>query len=69
MSARLTDFVILCFGGLLMFGGWGLVLGACVGWVLNLVAIAQVNDFSGMLVLRVIGIFVAPIGAVLGWIS
>jgi len=40
-----------------------------IGWVWNIVKIAG-NDFgviTGMLVLRVIGIFIAPLGAVLGY--
>lgn len=39
------------------------------GWVANIVAIAN-GDFTpltGMMVLRVIGIFFAPLGAVLGY--
>lgn len=43
------------------------VIGA-FGWVLNIVAIADSVAFSGMLVLRAVGIFVAPLGAVLGFI-
>jgi hypothetical protein len=42
---------------------------AVVGWILNIVAIAgsSFDVLSGMLILRVIGIFVAPLGAVLGY--
>lgn len=39
-----------------------------IGWVLNLVQIADTDHFTGMLILRAIGIFVAPLGAVLGWV-
>ncbi len=41
-----------------------------LGWGLNIVALAG-TDFSpltGMAVLRCIGIFVAPLGAILGFI-
>lgn len=40
------------------------------GWIWNIVKIAG-SDFAsitGMLVLRVIGIFVAPLGAILGFL-
>jgi len=39
-----------------------------IGWVLNLIAIADATAFSGMVVLRAVGIFIAPLGAVLGFI-
>lgn len=39
-----------------------------VGWVLNIVAIANADfaHVTGMLVLRIIGVFLPPIGSVLG---
>jgi len=46
-----------------------IVISGTIGWFLNLYKIA-ISDFSiltGMLVLRVVGIFIAPIGAVLGF--
>lgn len=41
-----------------------------VGWIMNILTIAgsSFNDLTGLLVLRVVGIFIAPMGAVLGWI-
>jgi hypothetical protein len=44
-------------------------LAGVVGWVMNIVDIAN-SDFdniTGMLVIRVIGVFVPPLGAVLGY--
>jgi hypothetical protein len=40
------------------------------GWVMNLVAIAKANfsQVDGMIILRVVGIFIAPIGVVLGYL-
>ena len=40
------------------------------GWVMNIMTIAgsNFNDLTGLLILRVVGIFIAPMGAVLGWI-
>lgn len=43
---------------------------ALVGWVLNLIEIIKIvnEPIAGMFVLRCIGIFVAPLGAVLGYV-
>lgn len=38
-----------------------------VGWIMNIVAICHTQTFSGMLVARVIGIFITPIGSILGY--
>lgn len=45
------------------------VLGV-IGWVMNIIAtVAIANDpITGMFILRVIGIFLAPLGAILGWL-
>jgi hypothetical protein len=43
---------------------------ACAyGWVMNIVILAHAESFSGLVLLRGIGIFVAPLGAVLGLIG
>lgn len=44
-----------------------IMVAAVVGWVLNIVAIAQTTTFSGFVILRAIGVFIAPLGAILGW--
>lgn len=48
----------------------GLIIAALSGWVMNIITIAHSNfgDLTGLLVLRVVGIFVAPLGAILGWV-
>lgn len=40
------------------------------GWIMNIVALAGSNfsDLNGILVLRIAGIFVAPLGTVMGYI-
>lgn len=45
-------------------------LAGILGWVLNLVTIfdSSFSPITGPLVLRIIGVFIAPIGAVLGYI-
>lgn len=49
--------------------GVALIVAAIWGWIANVVAIAgTVNDpITGMFVLRCIGIFVAPLGSILGF--
>ena len=46
------------------------LLAAIVGWILNIVTIFYSNFsvISGTLVLRVIGVFIPPIGAFMGWL-
>jgi hypothetical protein len=48
----------------------GVIAAICYGWIANIITIAHsnFNDITGLLVLRVVGIFIAPIGAVLGYI-
>lgn len=45
-------------------------LAGIVGWVMNIITIINIAplEMTGMLVARVIGVFVAPLGAVLGYI-
>lgn len=52
-----------------MIVGCVLLLGAG-GWVANMVKIlATMNDdITGMFIMRIVGIFVAPVGAVLGYL-
>ncbi len=46
-----------------------LLLAGIVGWIMNIAAIvhSDFDHFTGLLVVRIIGIFVAPLGAVLGY--
>ena len=47
-----------------------LTAGGAVGWVRNIIAVthSDFNNIDGELVVRVVGIPMAPIGAVMGWI-
>lgn len=47
-----------------------LVVTSISGWVMNIITIAgsSFDSITGILVLRVVGIFIAPLGAVLGWV-
>ena len=53
--------------GLLIMLLW---VAAFVGWVLNIVEIIRiVNDpIAGIFILRCVGIFIAPLGAALGYV-
>ena len=44
-------------------------LAAIGGWIANIVKlIGMINDpVTGMMMLRAVGIFAAPLGAILGW--
>ena len=44
-----------------------LTLAAGIGWVSNIFTLFNLDTFSGEMVLRVVGIFLAPIGAILGF--
>lgn len=41
---------------------------ACMwGWVLNIIKLCSADGMGGMEMARAVGIFVTPLGAVLGW--
>ena len=44
-------------------------LGAGIGYVMNIITLCQssVEPLTGVLIARVAGIFVAPLGCILGW--
>jgi len=46
------------------------VIAAVAGWVMNIMAIIQIaNDpIGGMFIFRCLGVIIAPLGAVLGWV-
>lgn len=58
------------------FGIWypltliAIYLGLIAGWVMNVAAIWNTmdNDITAKFILRVIGVFVFPIGAILGYL-
>ncbi len=44
------------------------VILAIVGWVMNIIALCHMDGgHVGELVVRIVGIFIAPVGAVAGW--
>lgn len=46
------------------------VIAGVTGWVLNIIELANIvgGDITGMFVLRIIGIVIVPLGAVLGYL-
>lgn len=46
-----------------------IVIAAAIGWVMNIITlIGIINDpITGIFIMRVVGIFVPPLGAVLGY--
>jgi len=56
--------------------GFGIIiivlwLAGFAGWLMNIVQIFEMSDMviSAMFIIKCIGIFVAPLGAVLGWVG
>ncbi|URC15560.1 hypothetical protein DB2_58 [Octadecabacter Antarctic DB virus 2] len=52
------------------FAAIALVLAMFAGWVMNLVSLfsASFDPITGQGVMRIIGVFVAPVGGVMGWL-
>ena len=44
------------------------IIAGVFGWVMNLIQIAHSSGIDGMVIVRVIGAFIAPLGAILGWL-
>jgi hypothetical protein len=44
-----------------------ITLALVVGWIWNIVKLVQADTVSGMEIARVAGIFIAPLGALLGY--
>lgn len=47
---------------------WALIIAAGFGWICNIIALTDMSGFTGMMALRIIGIFIPPLGAVLGYV-
>lgn len=46
----------------------GLYILGIIGWVLNIVQLVSGHSQSGMFALRIVGVIIAPLGSVLGWL-
>ena len=47
------------------------VIFGAIGWIGNIVQIAIADNFelSGVMILKIVGIFAPPLGAVMGWVG
>ncbi len=45
-----------------------IIIAGLIGWILNIFELGHANVIGGMVILRAVGIFVAPLGAVLGYL-
>jgi len=52
------------FGSLFVIAVW---IFGLVGWVLNIMQIANADHITGMVAVRIIGVVMVPLGAILGW--
>lgn len=66
---RKSDNFIMGLGLTATLGMLGLFIAAVVGWIMNIITIFHMASLtiSGELLIRIIGIFIAPIGAILGY--
>ena len=46
----------------------GLFAVGAIGWVFNVVAIVHASQVTGLVIARVVGIFIVPLGSVLGFL-
>jgi hypothetical protein len=48
----------------------GLWVAAVIGWIMNIFTLYHMSfaNMTGELIVRIIGIFVAPIGAIMGYV-
>lgn len=49
----------------------GIIIGlvGCYGWIMNILSIAAADQITGLVILRVIGIFFFPLGVILGLLT
>lgn len=48
---------------------WIVVILVLIGWILNLAQIVKMSALTGLMVVKIIGVFIAPLGALMGWIG
>ena len=44
-----------------------ILIAGIIGWVMNIVSMIHMETITGMGIARLVGIFIAPLGAVLGY--
>ena len=63
---QVVDNMLIAIGVILMAA---VMIVPTIGWVLNIVKLFPMEGATGMLVLRGVGVLIAPLGAVLGFIG
>ena len=60
---------VMSIWNVFVLGLTGVFVLGVIGWVMNISKIFHSNfaNISGELAVRIIGVFIAPVGAVLGW--
>ena len=54
------------FGGIVAFVAMVIIVG---GYIMNIVQLVQNHYSDGMVIAKVVGILIAPLGVILGWIG
>ena len=54
--------------GIFYVGYLLVVVALIIGWVMNILKIVAWEESMGMLVVRAIGVFIGPLGGVMGWL-
>ena len=52
-------YLIILVAGLLMFAGW-------ISNIIQVVSLAQADNWTAMFIVKLVGILVAPVGSILG---
>ncbi|WP_378347402.1 hypothetical protein [Acinetobacter baumannii] len=48
---------------------WIIVALVLIGWVMNIAQIIKMSGFTGLMIIKIIGVVVAPLGSLMGWIG
>lgn len=48
---------------------WIVVVLGIIGWILNIAQIVGMSSVNGLMIVKIIGAFLAPLGAVMGWVG
>ena len=51
-----------------LFALIALIIASVFGWVMNVIQIVHSSAIDGLVIVRIIGVFMAPLGAVLGYL-
>jgi len=49
--------------------GFAVIIALSVGYIMNIVQLVQNHYSDGMVIAKVVGILIAPLGVILGWVG